>query len=35
MCGFPFKDDAVACSDEEFISWAQGLLHQQPCTWPF
>ena len=23
MCG-PFKDDAVACSDEEVISWAQG-----------
>ena len=24
MCGCPFKDDAVACSDEEVISWAQG-----------
>ena len=24
MCGCHFKDDAVACSDEEVISWAQG-----------
>jgi len=22
MCGFPFKVDAVACSDEKFISCA-------------